>query len=250
MYTITEFSTKTGVSNRTLRFYEELGLLMPKDRNTSGHRIYGMDELSRLQFIQSLKFIGYSLQEIKELIDTKQFNAGSFKDSLAFQRKIMIEKKAEIEDALNTIDKLDRLFDDGHDMHSDFITSIIYADANKDKQSEWFRNNFDSKLVSPESSDFDAEEMEAVWLDLQKDIQKLMNENVPPESEHAQAIFLKLGSTLKDLMADEMNEEQLKILEKDLKNAEEADFSAPDFWSHKEIEYIERIMTAMENNYK
>lgn len=250
MYTITEFSSKTGVSNRTLRFYEELGLLMAKDRNDSGHRIYGMEELSKLQFIQSLKFIGYSLQEIKDLINNQQVNANSFKDSLSFQRKIMNEKKAEIEEALNTIDKLDQLIDEGHDMHSDFITSIIYAAANKDKQGEWFRNNFESRLVNPESDDFDTDEMEQVWLDLQKDIQKLMHENVPPESENAQAVFLKLGGALKNMMPDIVDEEQLKTLEEDLENAEGMDFAAPDFWSQEENEYIEQIMKAMEDNYK
>lgn len=250
MFTITEFSSKTGVSNRTLRFYEELELLMPKERNDSGHRIYGMEELSKLQFIQSLKFIGYSLQEIKELINSKQFNGHSFKDSLSFQRKIMIEKKAEIDEALNTIDKLDRLIEDGHDMHSDFITSMIYATVNEEKQSEWFQSNFESKLVNPDSDDFDAEEMEQVWLDLQTDIQKLMKENVSPESESAQAVFLKLGDTLKNLMPDSIDEEQLKILEKDLENADDIDFAAPDFWSQGEVEYIEQIMKAMEENYK
>lgn len=250
MYTITEFSSKTGVSNRTLRFYEELGLLLPKERNQSGHRIYGMDELSRLQLIQSLKFTGYSLQEIKDLISNKQFNSDSFKGSLSFQRKIMMEKKAEIEDALNTIEKLDRLIDDGHEIHSDFITSIIYAAVNEEKQSEWLQNNFDSKLVNPESDDFNAEEMEQVWLDLQADIQKLMKENVSPESESAQAVFLKLGDTLKNLMPNAVDEEQLKTLEADLENAEDMDFSTPDFWSQKEIEYIEQIMKAMEEKYK
>lgn len=250
MYTITEFSSKTGVSNRTLRFYEELELLMPKERNDSGHRMYGMEELSKLQFIQSLKFIGYSLQEIKDLINNEQFDAESFKGSLSFQRKIMIEKKAEIDEALNTIDKLDQLIDDGHDMHSDFITSIIYATVNEEKQSEWFRNNFDSVLVNPESSDFDAEEMEQTWLGLQTDIQKLMKENVPPESESAQAVFLKLGETLKNLMPDSIDEDQLKLLEEELEDAEDIDFAAPDFWSPEEIRYIEQIMKAMEENHK
>src|SRR5699024_11898608 len=104
------------------------------------------------------------------------FNSDSFKGSLSFQRKIMMEKKAEIEDALNTIEKLDRLIDDGHEIHSDLITSIIYAAVNEEKQSEWLQNNFNSKLVNPESDDFNAEEMEQVWLDLQADIQKLRKE--------------------------------------------------------------------------
>lgn len=250
MYTITEFSSKTGVSNRTLRFYEELELLMPKERNDRDIRVYGMEELSKLQFIQSLKFIGYSLQEIKDLMNNEQFDAESFKDSLSFQRKIMIEKKAEIDEALNTIDKLDQLIDDGHDMHSDFITSIIYATVNEEKQSEWFRDNFASDLVNPESADFDAEEMEQLWLGLQADIQKLMKENVPPESESAQSVFLKLGETLKSLMPDSIDEAQLKLLEEELEDAEDIDFATPDFWSPEEVRYSEQIMKAMEENHK
>lgn len=66
MYTIGEFGAKTGFSTRTLRFYEELGILYPSKRNESGHRLYGLEELAILQRIQSLKFIGYSLQKSKK----------------------------------------------------------------------------------------------------------------------------------------------------------------------------------------
>jgi len=58
---------KTGVSARTLRYYEELGLLPGVRRRAGGRRVYGRDELERLRFIQRLKALGLTLAEIKQL---------------------------------------------------------------------------------------------------------------------------------------------------------------------------------------
>lgn len=58
---------QTGLSARTLRYYEELGLLPGVRRRSGGRRVYGSDELERLRFIGRLKALGLSLAEIKEL---------------------------------------------------------------------------------------------------------------------------------------------------------------------------------------
>ena len=57
---------QTGLSARTVRYYEELGLLPGVRRRSGGRRVYGTDELERLRFIQRLKALGLSLAEIKE----------------------------------------------------------------------------------------------------------------------------------------------------------------------------------------
>ena len=57
----------SGISPRTVRYYEELGLLPGVRRRASGRRVYGTDELERLAFIGRLKKLGLSLAEIKEL---------------------------------------------------------------------------------------------------------------------------------------------------------------------------------------
>lgn len=58
---------QTGLSARTLRYYEELGLLPGVRRRAGGRRVYGADEIERLGFIQRLKALGLSLAEIKDL---------------------------------------------------------------------------------------------------------------------------------------------------------------------------------------
>ena len=64
---IGEACRSTGMSPRTVRYYEELGLLPGVRRRSSGRRVYGRDELERLSFIGRLKKLGLSLAEIKEL---------------------------------------------------------------------------------------------------------------------------------------------------------------------------------------
>ncbi len=64
---IGEVCQRTGLSARTVRYYEELRLLPGVRRRAGGRRVYGADELERLRFIQRLKTLGLSLSEIKEL---------------------------------------------------------------------------------------------------------------------------------------------------------------------------------------
>lgn len=64
---IGEISQRSGLSSRTIRYYEEVGLLPGVRRKTGGRRVYGADELERLRFIRRLKAFGLSLHEIKEL---------------------------------------------------------------------------------------------------------------------------------------------------------------------------------------
>ena len=65
--TISEVQRDTGLSARTLRYYEELGLLPGVRRRAGGRRVYGPDEIERIRFIQRLKQLGLSLAEIKGL---------------------------------------------------------------------------------------------------------------------------------------------------------------------------------------
>ena len=67
LHSIAQVCQKIGVSPRTVRYYEELGLLPGVRRRNGGRRVYGPDEIERLRFIQRLKQMGLSLQEIGDL---------------------------------------------------------------------------------------------------------------------------------------------------------------------------------------
>lgn len=63
-----------GLTVRTLRFYDQIGLFSPSGQTESGHRLYNEADLSRLQQIMSLKELGLSLEEIKSVLNDEQFS--------------------------------------------------------------------------------------------------------------------------------------------------------------------------------
>ena len=65
---IGELADKAGVSTRTLRFYEQQGILQPVVRTERGVRIYSEDQMRTLKLIQLLKILGFNLKKIKSLI--------------------------------------------------------------------------------------------------------------------------------------------------------------------------------------
>jgi MerR family transcriptional regulator, thiopeptide resistance regulator len=71
MLKIGELASRSGVSIRTLHHYDEIGLLSPSHRTESGHRVYGREEVVRLQQILSLRQMGFALDQIRDLVDRR-----------------------------------------------------------------------------------------------------------------------------------------------------------------------------------
>ena len=67
-----------GITTRTIRYYEEIGLMGKTDRVDGGTRTYNKDDILRLRFILKLKGLGISLKEIQELSDIFDFNKQDF----------------------------------------------------------------------------------------------------------------------------------------------------------------------------
>lgn len=61
--------SKVGLSLRTLRHYDEIGLLIPSGRTDGGFRLYTADDEARLLLIRRMKPLGYSLEAMRELLD-------------------------------------------------------------------------------------------------------------------------------------------------------------------------------------
>ncbi|MEL6462494.1 MAG: MerR family transcriptional regulator, partial [Cyanobacteria bacterium J06621_15] len=71
---IGELAKQTGLSIRTLHYYDEIGLLCPSDRNDIGHRLYSDRDIIRLQQILSLRQLGFALKEIRECLENPDFS--------------------------------------------------------------------------------------------------------------------------------------------------------------------------------
>ena len=66
---IGELARHTGLSIKTIRYYESRGLLEQPPRTEGGYRLYGPEEVARLRFVQRAKLLGLTLEEIRELVE-------------------------------------------------------------------------------------------------------------------------------------------------------------------------------------
>lgn len=73
-YTIKQFALLTGVSARTLRYYEEIGLLAPQSKTDAGYRMYSSQQADTMQQIMLYKRLGMRLSEIKSIITDENFD--------------------------------------------------------------------------------------------------------------------------------------------------------------------------------
>ncbi len=96
-YRIGELAAKSGVTIRTIRYYEELGLLASKRRTRGGQRTYTNSDFVYIKRIKELQVLGFSLEEIKKIIELKGTDEkGEVRKRellLAYEKKI-IEAKA------------------------------------------------------------------------------------------------------------------------------------------------------------
>ena len=72
-FQIGEVADRTGVTQRTLRFYEEKGLLRPPERMDGGFRLYSENDVTRIGYIKQLQdLLGFTLSEIKDMVEAEE----------------------------------------------------------------------------------------------------------------------------------------------------------------------------------
>lgn len=98
MKTVNEVSKLTGVSIRTLQYYDAIGLLKPSGYTESGYRLYDDTSLERLQQILLFKELEFPLKEIKEIIDVPGFDR---KKALEQQIELLTLKKEHLENLID-----------------------------------------------------------------------------------------------------------------------------------------------------
>lgn len=101
-YTVKRLSSLAGVSPRTLRYYDEIGILKPARINSSGYRIYGPREVDKLQQILFYRELGLSLDEIKEIITSPSFDAIK---ALREHKEKLLAKREQLELLIANVDK-------------------------------------------------------------------------------------------------------------------------------------------------
>jgi DNA-binding transcriptional MerR regulator len=101
-YTIQKLASLAGVSTRTLRYYDEIGILKPARINSSGYRIYGQEEVNTLQQILFYRELGVGLDSIKEIVTAPSFDGAK---ALREHREKLLEKKERLDLLIANVDK-------------------------------------------------------------------------------------------------------------------------------------------------
>ena len=117
MKTITQVCEMFGLTARSLRYYEEIGLLRPK-RNKANHRLYDKKELAKIKLIERGKRYNFNLEEIKEMIllfDIDRSGVAQLERTIEYGREKAEEidqRIAELEQIKTEILSLERVFKD------------------------------------------------------------------------------------------------------------------------------------------
>ncbi len=101
-YTVQKLAHLACVSTRTLRYYDEIGILKPARINSSGYRIYGQVEVDRLQQILFYRELGVGLESIKDIVMAPSFDkAGALRE----HREKLLEKREQLDALISNVDK-------------------------------------------------------------------------------------------------------------------------------------------------
>lgn len=147
-YTVHKLSQIAGISERTLRYYDQIGLLKPSKINSSGYRIYGSNEIDLLQQILFYKELGVDLETIKDIITNPKFDATK---SLKEHLLKLEQNKVNLEVLINNVKKT-ILSKNGGDIMSDeekfqgFKNKMI--EENEEKYGEEIREKYGDEEVN------------------------------------------------------------------------------------------------------
>ena len=114
LYTAGEIARLTGVSLRTIRFYDEKGLLKPVAHSEAGYRYYDRDCVNRLQRILILKYLGFSLRQIEGMVQaeginhTEGDNVRDMEIQLSEQKALLLQRKNRLEEMVSTIEVMEK----------------------------------------------------------------------------------------------------------------------------------------------
>lgn len=105
MRTISQIAELTGISTRTLQYYDEIGLLKPSKLTPSGYRLYDDEALQKLQQILFFKELGFQLKEIKEILQKPDFDKiNAFKK----QKELLLLKRNRTDRLIQLLNRLEK----------------------------------------------------------------------------------------------------------------------------------------------
>ena len=177
-----EFAKRAGVTIRALHHYDRLGLLKPSGRTAAGYRLYTDRDLVRLEQIVALKFIGFPLSQIRELLNRTDLDVAA---ALRQQRLIIAEKRDHLDRAIRAIERAEQLVSSGE--QTDWepfrkIIEVIQMQTRKDWMKKYYTEEQLDDLRKRWTPEVQAKS-ERDWAELVRDVEAAIARGESPESE-------------------------------------------------------------------
>lgn len=242
-FSVGEFSEKTGVPIPTLHYYDEIGLLRPEKHPSSGHRIYNYQDIIILQKILSLKFLEYSLDEIKNLLNKTSFTV-DLNESLSLHFQALEKKKKQIEQSMKSINRVIRLIEEEGSVDSNLILNLIHGMRIQHIQEEWMGRHMLTDIAQEleKKSEEDKISLDKTFIQVSKEVKQLYGKPVEDPKvqrmikNYVEEFFSFLGEDLMQKLADTNIEGELDIQE--LENMTPSPFTEDEQkWFDQAIEY-------------
>jgi len=183
------FAKLAGVTVRTLRFYDRSGLLPPSRVTTAGHRLYSEEDLVRLQQVMTLKFIGFSLREIRTVLDAPAFDLAR---ALRAQRQVLADRARQMQTVISAIDTALQAISGGQPAW-ETVSDIIKA-VQMEQHNDWLKKYYTEEqlaALAERAKDYTPEQQAAdaaTWARLQARAKELAQAHADPAGEEAQAL--------------------------------------------------------------
>lgn len=153
-YTVQKLGRMAGVSTRTLRYYDEIGILKPARINSSGYRIYGQAEVDLLQQILFYRELGVGLEDIKNIVTAPSFDA---KKALREHREKLLDKREQLNVLIANVDKTialteGRIIMEDKEKFEGFKQKLV--DENETKYGKEIREKYGDETVNKSNQKF------------------------------------------------------------------------------------------------
>jgi DNA-binding transcriptional MerR regulator len=222
-YQAHEFAKRAGVTVRALHHYDRLGLLKPSGRTDAGYRFYTDRDLVRLEQIVALKFIGFPLSKIRDLLNRKDWERRELdlSEMLRQQRQIIAEKRDHLDRAVRAIERAEQVVASGQE--SDWepfrkIIEVIQMQTRKDWMKKYYTEAQLADLGKRWSPEVQAES-ERGWAALARDTEEAIARGEDPSDAAGRELAVQRRELLRQFTGgDPEMEKNLQKLYADRSN--------------------------------
>src|SRR5918997_6654204 len=183
-----ELAQRTGLSVRTLHYYDEIGLLAPSRRSEGGHRLYTAEDVVRLQRIKSFRALGFTLREVRPCLDRPGFplervvrlHLARLKESIELQRRLC-----------DRLERVSSRLTSGEAVSSEEFIETVMEVIDMSERLDRYYTPEQLEYLEQRRNEVGEErirQVEAEWAELMEQVRAEMEAGTDPSDERVQAL--------------------------------------------------------------